>query len=105
MSCVAGKVALVTGSAQGIGRAIALELASRGADVVVNDFQNEEKMKETEALVNELGRKSLSFDVDVSDREKVEKMMEDIVNHFGHLDIVVGKLREFCFLICVCVSG
>jgi NAD(P)-dependent dehydrogenase (short-subunit alcohol dehydrogenase family) len=91
-----GKVALVTGSAQGIGRAIALELAARGADVVVNDFNNV-NMNETVELVKEKGRRCLAFDVDISDRDQVEKMMNDVVEHFGHLDIVVGMLLTFIF--------
>lgn len=85
------KVALVTGSPRGIGRAIALELAHQGFDVVVN---NSKKIEEGTALVNEiknLGRKSIYLPTDISDPIKVEEMIEQIITYFGSIDVLVNN--------------
>jgi glucose 1-dehydrogenase len=88
---LAGKVALVTGSARGIGRATALELARNGADVVVSDILT---TGEAEAVVQEiesLGRRSFFFCGDVADRASDEQMLEDTVRRLGRLDILVNN--------------
>ena len=85
-----GQVALVTGAAQGIGEAIALALASAGADVVINDV-NEERAKATAVRVRELGRRALPWVADVSRGDAVAAMMGATVRDFGHLDILVNN--------------
>lgn len=85
-----GKVALVTGAAQGIGKAIALTLAKNGADIVVSDI-NLEKAQETSKEIEAMGRKSIAIKVDVSKYEEVEKMIEKIISEFGRIDILVNN--------------
>lgn len=85
-----GKVALVTGAAQGIGKAIALLLAEKGADVVVSDI-NFEKAQETAREIEEKGRKSMALKVNVADPDEVEKMVEAIIEKFSRIDILVNN--------------
>jgi 3-oxoacyl-[acyl-carrier protein] reductase len=87
---LSGKVALVTGSAQGIGKAIALLLAKNGADVVVSDI-NLEKAQETANEIEGMGRRSLAIKVNVADLTEVERMLEAIVEQFGRIDILVNN--------------
>jgi len=87
---LAGKVALVTGGAQGIGKAVALLLARNGADIVVSDI-NLEKAEETAKEVQTLGRKALATKVDVATLGDVEKMVEAILVQFGKVDILVNN--------------
>jgi glucose 1-dehydrogenase len=93
---LAGKVALVTGAARGIGQGIALCLAEEGAAVVVNDLPPTAGSDiwdagETARAIEQLGGQSLAHYADVSDREQVAEMMAAGVAHFGHLDIVVAN--------------
>jgi 3-oxoacyl-[acyl-carrier protein] reductase len=85
-----GKVALVTGAAQGIGKAIALLLAQNGADVVISDI-NLEKAQETADEVQGMGRRSLAIKVNVADLKEVEQMVENIVGQLGRIDILVNN--------------
>lgn len=85
-----GKVALVTGSGQGIGKAIALLLAEKGADIVVSDI-NLEKAQETAKEIEEKGRRAMALKVDVADSEEVERMVETIIEKFSHIDILVNN--------------
>jgi 3-oxoacyl-[acyl-carrier protein] reductase len=87
---LAGKVALVTGAAQGIGKAVALVLARNGADIVISDI-NLEKAEETAKEVQALGRKALATKVDVATLGDVEKMVESILAQFGKVDILVNN--------------
>ena len=85
-----GKVALVTGGAQGIGKAIALLLASHGADVAVWDI-NLEKAQETASEIQGLGTRSLAMKVNVADYREVEQMVEAIVGQWGRIDILINN--------------
>jgi 3-oxoacyl-[acyl-carrier protein] reductase len=87
---LSGKVALVTGGAQGIGKAIALLLAKNGADLVISDI-NLEKAQETADEIQGMGRKSLAIQVNVADLKDVERMIETIVEQFGKIDILVNN--------------
>ena len=82
------KVALVTGAARGIGRAIALRLAHDGLDVAVNDKSSS---PELDALVREIeskGRRSLAVPADISVEPEVEKIIQKAVQDLGSLDVV-----------------
>ena len=85
-----GKVALVTGAAQGIGKAIALLLARNGADLVVWDI-NLEKAEETAKEIEALGRRAIAMKVDVASLEHVERMVEAILEELGQIDILVNN--------------
>ncbi|MDP2970518.1 MAG: 3-oxoacyl-[acyl-carrier-protein] reductase [Deltaproteobacteria bacterium] len=87
---LSGKVALVTGAAQGIGKAIAMLLARNEADVVVSDI-NLEKAQETANEIQGMGRRSVAIKVNVADLKDVERMVETIVEQFGRIDILVNN--------------
>jgi 3-oxoacyl-[acyl-carrier protein] reductase len=85
------KVALVTGSRRGIGRAVALALSGAGADVVACDIVLDDgKLDETAEAIKALGRRSAAFKVDISDRAQVESMVEQSIRMFGRIDILVN---------------
>ena len=89
MAELEGKVALVTGSGRGIGRAIALELAREGADVVVNFFRNRDPAEETAALIRDLGRSALVVRANVGDLGQLTGMFAEIDAAFGGLDLLI----------------
>jgi len=96
---LAGKVALVTGAARGIGRAIALRLAQDGADVAVADMR-EELLRDTAATIAGHGRRTLAVQVDVTQQSQVEAMVQQVVGTFGRLDVFfnnagVIKIHDF----------
>src|SRR5438105_9090674 len=95
-----GQVALVTGSGQGIGKAIALRFAGEGADIVVLDV-NGETAEETGREVRELGRRVVIKTADVSDSVAVEAAVKEAVEELGSLDVLVnnaGIERRAAFL-------
>ena len=85
------KVALVTGSSRGIGRAIAIELGKSGIDIVVNNDSNPQEGIEVVNEINKRGQRGIYIQADVSDSNQVEKMIERIVNEFGRIDILVNN--------------
>ncbi len=84
------KVAIVTGGGGGIGRAIALELASAGADIVVADIVPE-RCQEVAERVRELGRSALAAPTDMADTGQVNAMVEQADQRFGRIDILVNN--------------
>jgi 3-oxoacyl-[acyl-carrier protein] reductase len=90
MANLDGKIALVTGAARGIGRAIAEELAEAGADVAVCDLQ-EDWLAETVAAITAKGRKTLACAVDVKDAAHVNDCVNRVVQTFGRIDIMVNN--------------
>lgn len=82
------KVALVTGAARGIGRAIALRLAGDGLDVAVNDLPNTPELNDVVREIENKGRRSLAVPADVSLEEDVEKIIQQVVQKLGGLDVV-----------------
>ncbi|MDD4625115.1 MAG: beta-ketoacyl-ACP reductase [Candidatus Paceibacterota bacterium] len=86
------KIVLVTGSSQGIGRAIALKFAALGAQIALNDIAcQEEKLKAVKSEMENLGAKAEYFLADVSNFEEVEKMTAAIKENFSGLDILVNN--------------
>jgi meso-butanediol dehydrogenase / (S,S)-butanediol dehydrogenase / diacetyl reductase len=85
-----GKVALVTGAARGIGRAIALRLASEGASVVVNDV-NEVGVRGVADEIERQGQRALALPADVTSADEVEAMIQRTVGELGRLDIAVAN--------------
>ena len=91
MKELTGKTALVTGGSRGIGRAICLELADRGADVALCYAGGEAAAAETVRLCEERGVKALAVRCDVSDGAQVKAMVDETVRAFGGLDILVNN--------------
>ncbi len=85
-----GKIALVTGAAQGIGRDIALALATDGADVAICDV-NLEAAQKTAVDIEALGRKSLALKANVAASADVIAMVDQVVEKFGRIDILVNN--------------
>lgn len=89
LTAVRGRVAAVTGAAQGIGRAIALRLASDGFDVAVNDVPAaESKLQEVATLISESGKQALVCPTDVSVDAGVRQLIDSTAQHLGGLDVV-----------------
>jgi enoyl-[acyl-carrier protein] reductase III len=83
------KIALVTGSGRGIGRAIALHFAQRGADVVINFFRNRAPAEETAREIEKLGRRAWIVKADVGDLDDLNRLFDEVEREFGGLDILV----------------
>jgi glucose 1-dehydrogenase len=88
---LSGKNALVTGSDQGIGQAIALRLAEEGADVVINYHSNRAGAEETRAQVEKMGRRSAAVQADVGSPESARKLADEAVAALGSLEILVNN--------------
>jgi enoyl-[acyl-carrier protein] reductase III len=88
---LAGKVALVTGAARGIGRAVALKLASGGCDVVVNHYNSAEPAEALCAEIRGMGRRAIAVQASVGVPDSVDELFAEIGKHFDRLDIVVSN--------------
>jgi len=97
MSQFADKVALITGASRGIGRATALVLAERGADVVVHYKRGEAAAKEVVEQVLALGRRGISVQADIEQPEEIRRMFEQVGERFGVLDIFVANAAATAF--------
>ncbi|MFT4416709.1 enoyl-[acyl-carrier-protein] reductase FabL [Fredinandcohnia humi] len=88
---MSAKVALVTGSSRGIGKAIALRLAKEGYDIVINYARSKTAALETAAEIEALGRKALVVKANVGKPEKIKELFAQIDEEFGRLDILVNN--------------
>lgn len=86
-----GKIAIVTGGARGIGRAITETLAQRGADVVIADLKAELAEQTSQEIAQATGRRIKAFSVDVSNYTSTQKMVEQVLSEFGRVDILVNN--------------
>lgn len=86
-----GKIALITGSSRGIGKEIAIAFAREGIDVVINYKKSKQEAEKTAARVRDLGVRSMTIPCDVSSGNAVSKMVDEINQEFGKIDILVNN--------------
>lgn len=91
MSNLSGKIAVVTGGSRGIGRAICLELAARGATVVVNYNQSEDSARQAVAKIEAGGGAAAAIQADVGAAGQVERLFKQVIADYGTLDILVNN--------------
>lgn len=91
MGLLDGKVALITGAARGIGKAIALKYASEGADIAFTDIEINDTVKETLEAIRAFGVKAEAYASDASDFEAAHTVVSEIMAEFGRIDILVNN--------------
>jgi len=89
--CIKGKLALVTGGGNGLGKAIAHELASKGANIVVVDIDIKAAQRTAEEIESKFKVKSKAFKVDVSKHSEIAQLKEDIESSLGFVDILINN--------------
>jgi len=94
MHRVDGRVIIVTGSGQGVGRGMANHLAKAGATVVVADYQPE-KLRRTCDELSELGAPNLGVEVDIRDEDSIDAMVAHVVDELGRVDGIINNAQTF----------
>ena len=92
------KVAIVTGSSRGIGRAIALAFAKEGANVVVNCIRRKDCAEQVASKIIEMGREAVIVKADVSSLKDVERLVKTTLREFGKIDILVNNAADFSLM-------
>lgn len=92
---LAGRAALVTGAGKRLGRAVALRLASEGANVAVHYGKSEAEARELVAAIQKMGRQAAAFPAELTNVPAIEKLVADAAVHFGRLDILVNSAANF----------
>ncbi len=88
MSKLAGKAAIVTGGARGIGRGIAEAFAIEGAEVAIADIASEDQAQPVLEAIRQTERNALYIRTDVADEQQVQAMVDAVLGTFGHIDIL-----------------
>ena len=91
MKLLEGKVALITGGARGIGKALAIRFAMEGASVAFSDLKRDENMEATEKEIQALGVQAQGFASNAASLEESEKLAEEVVAAFGRIDILINN--------------
>ncbi len=91
MSSLEGKLALVTGAGRGIGRAIALDLARSGADVVVNYGRSRQQAEDVAEQITAMGRRAMAVQADVSKKADIDRMFDQVEAELGPVNILVNN--------------
>ncbi len=91
MSSLEGKLALVTGAGRGIGRAIAIDLARAGADVIVNYSRSREQAEKVARQIEAMGRRALAIQADVSQKADIDRMFDTVEADFRPVNILVNN--------------
>ena len=94
-SSLTDRTALVTGGSRGIGRGICLRLASAGVKVAINYHTNETAARKTALMVAEAGAVAYTVQADVASREQVDKMVQEVADHLGPVDLLVNNAGIF----------
>jgi len=97
MGSLDGKIAIVTGASRGIGRMIALKLASLGAQVVVNYSQSSDKANEVVAQIEEQGGAAIAIQADIGRISEIEKLFSETINRFGKVDILINNAGRILY--------
>lgn len=90
-----GQVALVTGSAKRLGRAVAVRLAEEGADVVIHYRSLQPEAQEVVQQIEKLGRRVVAIPADLSQVAEIKRLLDEAGKHFGRLDILVNSAANF----------
>lgn len=91
MNLLSGKVAIITGSGRGIGRAIALKYAQEGADVVITDLKIDESVEAFVRELEALGVRAKAYSSNAADFEAAHQLVEQVVKDFGRVDVLVNN--------------
>ena len=92
MGKLENRIALVTGGARGIGRAISIALAGEGAKVIINYFKSKEAAEKLASEIkSKYGLEALLFKADVSNKDEVTKLVDAVIKKFGRLDILINN--------------
>ena len=91
MKLLEGKTAIVTGAARGIGKAIALKLASEGANIAFTDLAYNEAVQAVENELNAMGVKAKAYSSNAADYADTQKVVEEIAKEFGRIDVLVNN--------------
>jgi len=92
---LAGRVALVTGAGKRLGRAVALRLASEGADVAVHYGKSEAEARQVVAEIENMGRRGAAFSAELTDVAAIQKLVQSVASRFARLDILVNCAANF----------
>jgi pteridine reductase len=90
-----GRVALVTGAAKRIGRAVAVRLATEGADVVIHYNRSKREADDAVSEIEKLGRKSVAVQADLCSVTQIQRLFQQTAERFGRLDILVNSAANF----------
>lgn len=91
MSSLQGKVAIVTGSSRGIGRAIAERLGTEGANIVVTYVGNRDKAEDVVTAIKAAGSEAIAIQVDMKNISEIRRLFQKTLDHFGKLDILINN--------------
>src|SRR5690348_9607516 len=94
---LSGKIAIVTGSSRGLGKAIAIGLAREGADVTVNYCRDERAANDTAEQIKRLGRRALVVQADLTDSSAAAALVAATTQQLGDVDILINNVGDFYF--------
>jgi pteridine reductase len=92
---LSGRVALITGAAKRLGRAVALRLAHEGADIAIHYGKSAKDAQELQSEIEKLGRRAAIFSAELTDVAAIQKLVADVASHFGQLDILINSAANF----------